>query len=257
VSEVTRLSTVAAQERASASTKASTPRGVPAATSPSGRWAMPSKSTIVLHRETEDKAHQPETKLDAIVHLAMIASHKVTEVASRQVKFPSSTQRLCPLQGALRAPPGLRLLPGMPRSGARIVRCPPPCPSRPCQSLDVLFFAGATRPYVDRARTPRRELLDGSQCAVLPSPRLRWFRPVFAPHVWALVFGGLRLSAVACWTVALAVCEGVSGASLVWVCLVWLGFVCVWPRLFAFRRPCCSVCPLSIPVTDVVARYLV
>jgi hypothetical protein len=34
-------------------------------------------------------------------------------------------------------------------------------------------------------------------------------------------------------------CVGVSRACLVWVCLVWLAFVCVWPRLFAFRHPCC------------------
>jgi hypothetical protein len=36
---VTRLATVSARERASVSTSASEPRGVPAATSPSGRWA--------------------------------------------------------------------------------------------------------------------------------------------------------------------------------------------------------------------------
>jgi hypothetical protein len=30
---------------------------------------------------------------------------------------------------------------------------------------------------------------------------------------------------------------------------VWLAFVCVWPRLFAFRRPCCSACPSSLSVT--------
>jgi hypothetical protein len=34
-------------------------------------------------------------------------------------------------------------------------------------------------------------------------------------------------------------CVGVPGACLLWICLVWLAFICVWPRLFAFRRPCC------------------
>jgi hypothetical protein len=44
-------------------------------------------------------------------------------------------------------------------------------------------------------------------------------------------------------------CVGVSRASLVWMCLVWLAFVFVRPRLFAFRRPCCYACPSSLSVT--------
>jgi hypothetical protein len=41
----------------------------------------------------------------------------------------------------------------------------------------ALPCAGATRPCVGRARASRREPPAGPRCAVLPSPRLRWFRP--------------------------------------------------------------------------------
>jgi hypothetical protein len=51
-------------------------------------------------------------------------------------------------------------------------------------------------------------------------------------------------------------CVGVSRAFLVWVCLMWLAVVCFWPRLFAFQRPCCSACPLSLSVTHRSMSYL-
>jgi hypothetical protein len=137
------------------------------------------------------------------------------------VKFPSSTQRLPPLLGALRAPPGLRLLPRTPPSGVRIGRCPLPCPSCRCRSIPsgalgprpcrcsgtwptrqcrlaglasrgppssrgrfgslALPFAWATRPCVGRARTSRRVPPAGLRCAVSPSPRLRLLKHVLRP----------------------------------------------------------------------------
>jgi hypothetical protein len=44
-------------------------------------------------------------------------------------------------------------------------------------------------------------------------------------------------------------CGGVFGACLVWVCLVWLAFICVLPWLFSFRHPCCQACPSSLQHT--------
>jgi hypothetical protein len=61
------------------------------------------------------------------------------------VKFPSSTRRLRPLLGALRASPGLRPLPNTPLSSARIGRSPPPCPSCQCR----LSSSGALGPGLD------------------------------------------------------------------------------------------------------------
>jgi hypothetical protein len=42
--------------------------------------------------------------------------------------------------------------------------------------------------------------------------------------------------------------KSVSRAGVVWV---WLVFVCVWPRLFAFRRPGSSACTSSLSVTNI------
>jgi hypothetical protein len=63
------------------------------------------------------------------------ATHRrfcVTQVCN-YLMHSSSTWRLRPLLGALRAPPGLQPLPGTPPSGARISRCRLPCPS--CRHL--------------------------------------------------------------------------------------------------------------------------
>jgi hypothetical protein len=53
----------------------------------------------------------------------------------------------------------------------------------------VLPFAGATRPCVGRARTSRCGPQAGPQCAGLPGPRPRWFRPVMSPvyGFWVLL----------------------------------------------------------------------
>jgi hypothetical protein len=57
----------------------------------------------------------------------------------------------------------------------------------------ALPLAGATHPYVGRARTSRRVPLAGLRCAVSPGPRLRLFRPVPRPVCGFGVFGSASL----------------------------------------------------------------
>jgi hypothetical protein len=77
-------------------------------------------------------------------------------------------------------------------------------------------------------------------CAIAPSlfPAGGPFLPSLSVNLYCIGF--FWLSVVACLAVALAdVCVWILSRVGVWVCLVWLAFFCVWPRLFAFRRPCC------------------
>jgi hypothetical protein len=53
-----------------------------------------------------------------------------------------------------------------------------PPSSRGSSGSSSLPLAGATRPCVGRARTSRCEPQAGPRCAVSPSPRQRWLRPV-------------------------------------------------------------------------------
>jgi hypothetical protein len=136
------------------------------------------------------------------------------------VTFPLSARRLRPLRGALRAPLGLRSA----ARDASIQRSYRRGPSAlPCVPMSVKSFrrlgavqaggpglfqaafilgalpelvalAGATRPWVGRARTSRREPLTGPRCVVLPGPWQRWLSSVLRPVCLFWVFSSASLS---------------------------------------------------------------